>query len=187
LSANDPPKKPIKTRIISSTVIVPDIESSSLLFEKFYGKPLGSDKPRPGEVKTPLVLDPIETVYLESRGIIEVYLEDRKLRREDLIAWAREKIQRFDLLYPIYRSLRDMGLVVRPGLKFGGDFTVYRRGPGIDHSLFVVHSFPWPEARDPVELVKAGRLSHSVRKTFVLATVEPGGEPVFLMLKWYKP
>jgi tRNA-intron endonuclease len=80
-----------------------------------------------------------------------------------------------------------MDFVVRPGLKFGADFTVYRRGPGLEHSLFVVHVFPLEELRDPVELVKAGRLSHSVRKTFVLASVEADGTPTFLMLKWFKP
>jgi len=129
----------------------------------------------------------LETLYLVEKGVLSVYRDGSALSVGELREWARRRVARFDILYPVYKSLRNMGLVVRPGLKFGGDFTVYRHGPGIDHSLFVVHVFPWDEKRDPVELVKAGRLSHSVRKTFVLASIEADGTPAFLMLKWLRP
>ena len=177
-----------KALLISELIIVPDINDARELFSKFYGKPLGREKPKPGDVNEPLILDPIEAVYLAEKGAISV-VSDRgtPVSLGELREWARRRIARFDLLYPVYRALRELGLVVRPGLKFGGDFTVYRRGPGLDHSLFVVHTMPWNEKRDPVELVKAGRLSHSVRKTFVLASIEPSGETSFLMFKWYKP
>ncbi len=177
-----------KALLVSDSIIVPDLEDARELFNEFYGKPLGREKPKPGEVNEPLILDPIEAVYLAEKGVISVVsYSGEPVSLEELRSWARRRVARFDLLYPAYKALRDLGLVVRPGLKFGGDFTVYRRGPGIDHSLFVVHALPWDEKRDPVELVKAGRLSHSVRKTFVLASIEPSGETSFLMFKWYRP
>jgi tRNA-intron endonuclease len=168
--------------------MVPDIEESSNLFSHFYGKPIATEKPRPGEVKTPLILDPIETIYLAEKGIIRV--EDKKghvLSKEKLLEWAVARTPRFYELYSVYRSIRDRGLVVRPGLKFGSDYTVYRHGPGIDHSPYIVNVKPDNYMMDPVEIVKAGRLSHSVRKTFVLATVSEGGDVFYLMFKWFKP
>ena len=177
----------VRVVIVNGIPIVPDLEESRRLFSQFYGKPAGTRRPAPGEVERPLILDALELVYLAEKGLVEAEVDGRKLSYEELTEWAKNRVPRFALLYPVYRSLRDMGFVVRPGLKFGSDFTVYRHGPGIEHSLFVVHVFPPAEKRDPVELVKAGRLSHSVRKTFVLATVEPGGKPVYLMLKWFRP
>ncbi len=180
--------KPARGVLLGTAVIVPSLDESRVFFDSFYGKPLGTEKPKPGEVDRPLVLDPIEAVYLAEKGALKVYgQEDTEVPIERLKEWAESVLPRFNLLYPVYKALRDMGFVVRPGLKFGSDFTVYRRGPGLEHSLFVVHVFPYSERRDPVELVKAGRLSHSVRKTFVLATVEPDSSPSFLMLKWFKP
>ncbi|MCE4625253.1 MAG: tRNA-intron lyase [Desulfurococcales archaeon] len=182
--ARNPPYRAV---LLANTVIVPDLNDSKKLFEKFYGKPVGTEKPKPGDVETPLVLDPLETFYLAKQGVIEVYdKHGQRLSREELEKWAESRLPRFKHLYKVYESLRMMGFVVRPGLKFGADFTVYRRGPGLEHSLFIVNVYPLQESIDPVELVKAGRLSHSVRKTFVLASLE-GGEPVYLMFKWFKP
>ncbi|MEB3844284.1 MAG: tRNA-intron lyase [Desulfurococcales archaeon] len=173
--------------LLSGTVIVPDIRSSGELFSSFYGKPAGVDKPKPGDVSSPVILDPLEAVYLCESGIIRVVDSGgAEIGVDRLKAWARERLPRFDELYPVYRDLRGRGFVVRSGLRYGSDFTVYRFGPGIDHSPYIVHVFPSQSKIDPVEIVKAGRLSHSVKKTFILSTLE-GGRPVYLMFKWFKP
>ena len=89
-------------------------------------------------------------------------------------------------LYSVYRDLRDRGLVVRPGLKFGADFAVYRHGPGIDHAPFLVNVVDPGEEVDAGEILRAARLSHSVRKTLTVA-VERGGDVEYIMFKWFKP
>ncbi len=177
----------IKAVMINNTVLIPELRDAKLLFEEFYGKPIGVEKPRPGEVESPLLLDPLETLYLAEKKRIIVYKNNRSLSERELEDWATSKMPRFSELYPIYRDLRDRGLVVRSGLKYGSDFTVYRHGPGIDHSPYIVHVRGWSTRLDPVEIVKAGRLSHSVRKTFILASLEENMEPVYLMFKWFKP
>ncbi len=178
----------IKALMYSTTIIVPDLDESDELFREFYGKPAGYDKPKPGEARGPLILDPLEAVYLLELGKLEVYRSSGDpVNYEELVEWARKRIPRFDMLYPVYKDLRNRGFVVRSGLKYGSDFTVYRHGPGIDHSPYIVHSYPGKYTIDPVEIVKAGRLSHTVRKTFILSIT--GGESyvVYLMFKWFKP
>jgi len=93
----------------------------------------------------------------------------------------------FDELYTVYRDLRGKGYVVRPAMKFGADFAVYQYGPGIDHAPFIVHVIPGNQSIDPVEMVRAGRLSHTVRKKFILATIDEAQKKVlYFMFVWWK-
>ncbi len=163
----------ISARLLGSRVLIPDIEDSQRLYsEGFYGKPLGEPKPR-GLVEKPLVLDLVEAVYLAEKGVLDVVDEEgRRLTPGELREKARSLIPRFDYLYRVYSELRDAGYVVRSGLKFGADFAVYIHGPGIDHAPFLVSVLDYDESIDPLEIVKAGRLSHSVRKHFIIAAVD---------------
>ena len=34
--------------------------------------------------------------------------------------------------------MRDSGLIVTPGIKFGCDFAVYKYGPGVEHAPYMV-------------------------------------------------
>ena len=182
-------ESPITALFINNSIIIPDLNDAKKLFMEFYGKPIGSEKPRPGEVSAPLILDPLEAFYLlEKNKIIIIEFDNNKIININyLLEWARSKMPRFDELYPIYKDLRDRGFVVRSGLRYGSDFTVYRHGPGIDHSPYIVHVYKSTYRLDPVEIVKAGRLSHSVRKTFILSSLSENREPVYLMFKWFKP
>ncbi len=175
--------------LIGPHVIVPDISSARKLFsEGFYGKPLGIPKPKSFEFDAPLVLSIIEALYLVEKGVLEVVdTSGRKLSPEELREVGRSHNPRFDLLYTVYRDLRDRGFVVKSGLKFGCDYAVYVYGPGIDHAPFLVHVMRADEEIDPVEIVRAGRLSHSVRKSFIIAAVEPDGRVKYIMFKWFKP
>jgi tRNA-intron endonuclease len=173
-------------RLYNNHVVIESIDESRRLYaEGFYGKPLGVDKPSGPNFDSPLLLSPLEAVYLSKKGLIEVIdpkgkpvapeeLEDRLLSDE-----------RIKLLYRVYEDLRERGLIVKPGMKFGADFAVYRFGPGIDHAPYLVVVRPLNERMDPVEIVKTGRLSHSVRKTFTIASPTGGGVK-YIIFKWVK-
>ncbi|KSW11782.1 ribonuclease BN [Pyrodictium occultum] len=155
----------------------------------FYGKPLGIPKPGGAEFDAPLELGLVEAVYLAEKGVLEVRDEEgRPVGPGELAARARSAIPRFGLVYKVYRELRDKGYIARSGLKYGADFAVYEKGPGIDHAPYLVHVVEAGGEIDPLEIVRAGRLSHSVRKAFILAVAGPGETPVrYLMFKWSKP
>jgi tRNA-intron endonuclease len=180
--------KTFKGTLIGFSVVVDDIEASRRLYSMgYYGKPIGVQKPRGPDFDAPLKLSILEALYLAERGVLEVV--DTRGDRVDLerLRGILGEMKKFNLLYRVYRDLRDRKLVARPGLKFGADFTVYRVGPGIDHAPYVIHVYEPEERIDPVEIVRAGRLSHSVRKTFVMATPTRDGRVLYLMFKWFKP
>jgi len=172
-----------------NAVIVEDILHARCIYSLgFYGKPLGVDKPRGADFESPVRLDIVEALYLVERGILQVSKPSGDpVLPEELASLGRGLYKDFNVLYRVYSHLRDNGLVVRSGLRYGADFTVYREGPGVEHAPYVLHVYEISHALEPTDIIRAGRLSHSVKKTFIIATVEPDGSPKYLMLKWWRP
>ena len=183
------PEKKIRAYIVSGRIIVYDINSAMELYKSgFCGKYVGVNKPKTPEVERPLELSFLEAVYLAEKGLLEVYRsEGEKCSLEELKEYARKNYELFDDVYEVYKDLRDKGYIVRPGLKYGSTFSVYRYGPGIDHAPFLVHVMSYKDKLDPLEIIRAGRLSHSVRKKFILATVHPETRTVkYYVFTWFR-
>lgn len=172
----------VRGKLAGRLVIVPSVEESEkLYFGGFYGTPIGEEKPREGRLSSPIALSLIEALYLAERSVLSVSSRGRELSAEEIHAMLspRERI-----LYAAYRDLRDAGLVVRSGIKFGADFTVYRLAPGVEHAPYIVHAAEESEKVKPIEIVRAGRVSHSVKKVFSIAIVRADGSVEYLMLRW---
>ncbi|MFO8052236.1 MAG: tRNA-intron lyase [Thermoplasmatota archaeon] len=100
-----------------------------------------------------------------------------------------------DLRFDTYSDLRSRGWLARSGFKYGAHFRVYTSISLEEHSRFLVHcvdsetSFTWEE------LSRMMRLSHSVRKRFLLSIPsddigEPhhhGSGPLYLEISWTRP
>ncbi|MEM2094679.1 MAG: tRNA-intron lyase [Candidatus Bathyarchaeia archaeon] len=154
----------------------------------FFGKPLGVAKPRLGDFSRPLLLDLIEGLYLFDKGVIRVCdARGRPMRRSRLLARGREVYERFNEEFLVYKDLRDLGKVVLPGIKFGCEFAVYERGPGIDHAPYLVSVRRAGDLVSSADLVRAGRLATTVRKRFVVAVPDVKASLVrYLMFDWFK-
>jgi tRNA-intron endonuclease len=181
----------LRARLVGRRVLVFDPEDARRLYSLgFYGRSLGNPKPRsPDDVRPPLELSLVEALYLVEKGVLEVVdPEGRRVEASELARLGRSVNPEFDKLYRVYRELRDAGYVVRSGLKYGADYAVYEQGPGIDHAPYVVHVLGYRETIDPLEIVRAGRLSHSVRKRFIVAAVDDEtGATTYIMFKWCNP
>ena len=164
-------------------------EGSKLYKIGFYGKPVGIPKPKIAEFDVPLVLDLMEGLYLAEKGTISVYegSEKRKIGLKKLRQRVKQLYEEFDGKYTVYRDLRDNGLIVTPGIKFGCDFAVYKHGPGLEHAPYMVSVKKAKSEITATEIVKAGRLATTVRKRFIIAV--PGLEKKkirYLIFKWFK-
>jgi tRNA-intron endonuclease len=162
-------------------------ESRRLYATGFYGKPLGIPKPKE-DFEAPLVLDPIEGIYLLEKEMISVYSGkgETEVTLEKLKNVASETLEGFEEKYNIYKDLRERGLIVTPGIKYGCDFAVYEKGPGQDHAPYIIKVKGSDEGLTAAEIVEAGRLATSVRKTFIIAMIY-SGEIRFLSFKWWRP
>lgn len=179
--------------LIGTRILVLDPGEARELFKQgFYGKFTGVDKVRPEEVdkvERPLELSLLEALYLMEKGLLTVKkLSGEEVSLGELRELGRKLYRDFDLLYTVYRDLREMGYVVRTGLRYGTYFAVYERGPGIDHAPFLVDVMSRRSTLDPLAIVRSGRLSHSVRKRFVVACYDEGeGRVKYLVFTWFTP
>lgn len=181
---------PFEAEFVENFLIIWDPQNGSELFKLgFYGKPLGIPKPKSPKFDAPLVLDLMEGLYLVEKGLIKVVEApgrsdvDFELLRER----ARRLYEDFDLKYLVYRDLRGKGLVVTPGVKYGCDFAVYKRGPGIDHAPYMVSVKSRKDVISATDIVRAGRLATTVRKRFIIAVPDFEGNRIeYLIFRWFK-
>ncbi len=155
----------------------------------FFGKPVGIPKPKPEqEFKAPLILDLMEGLYLLDRKIIRVTDAEtgKSVPRAKLLKLANHTYKQFNLGYSAYENLREKGLIVTPGIRFGSDFAIYEHGPGIDHAPFIVTVKKEQETMGPFEVVLAGRLATTVRKQFTIAVPNRRSKVDYLVFRWFK-
>lgn len=184
-----PKTTPIKVNLVGKRVIVWDVQDGYELYNNgFFGKPLGVRKPQLGEeFRDPSELSFFETAYLLKKGRITLFNEQgKKLSLNEFIEHCKANYQYFEIKMKVYTYLRDLGYIVRPGLKFGVDFAVYIKGPGLEHSPYLVHIIEKDGKINPIELVRAGRLATTVRKNFVIATFIKN-KLHFFVFNRYKP
>jgi len=181
----------IQAELIENFLIVWNTAKGSALYRQgYYGKPIGIPKPKLMEFNVPLILDLMEGLYLTEKRMLTV-TEDKKTKKQvsltKLRQTARKLYEEFDLKYAVYRDLRDHGLIVTPGIKFGCDFAVYKHGPGLEHAPFMVSVKKATDEITATEMVKAGRLATTVRKRFIIAVPEKESEKIrYLIFKWFK-
>jgi len=185
-----PVTKPLVAELIGTRLIVWDSSDGVSLYRRgFFGKPVGIPKPKPEqEFKAPLMLDLMEAVYLLDRRNIRIIdaKNSTPVSRSKLFQLANRTYKQFELGYAAYEDLRNKGLIVTPGIRFGSDFAIYEHGPGIDHAPFIVTVKKEEDTMGPFEVVLAGRLATTVRKQFTIAVPKGRGKPDYLVFKWFK-
>ena len=183
-------RKKIGVELIENFLVVWNPEEGSELYKKgFYGKPLGIAKPKIPEFNVPLILDLMEGLYLVEKESITVYERNpkKKVSLKKLRQTATQLYEEFEEKYTVYHDLRDNGLVVTPGIKFGCDFAVYRHGPGVEHAPYMVSVKLADSQMTATEIVKAGRLATTVRKRFIIAVPDlEKGRIRYFIFKWFK-
>jgi len=177
----------MKSELVENRIIVWDIEDSKKLFsEGYYGKPIGMPKPKIEEIDVPLILDLIEGLYLLENKKITITRLKEKINSEKMTEICKKEVHEFEKKYIVYKNFRDKGYIINPGIKFGCDFAVYEKGPGIDHAPFLIQVYNRSESITTTGIVLAGRLATTVRKQFILAIPKGKDKVDFLALDWWK-
>lgn len=169
--------KTIITILKNNLIIVSTPESIEELVTRGYGTK--QDKM--------LMLTFYEALYLLSKGIIQVQMQQGKAKKQldfqtllshynasDQNAWAK---------YLIYRDLRSRGYVTREGFGLGTDFRVYERGEyGSATAKYLTYGIQEGQPITILELAQALRYAHSQKKELVLAVLNRRGEVVYYSL-----
>jgi tRNA-intron endonuclease len=179
-----------KVELIENFLVVWDSTEGSQLYKAgYYGKPVGIPKPKIPEFDVPLILDLMEGLYLAENEKIVIYEnpDETKVSLKKLRQKTKQLYDEFEEKYAVYHDLRESGLIVTPGIKFGCDFAVYKYGPGVEHAPYMVSVKKAGSDISATEIVKAGRLATTVRKRFIIAVPDLGLKEIkYLIFKWFK-
>jgi tRNA-intron endonuclease len=179
-----------KVELIENFLVVWDSTEGSQLYKTgYYGKPVGISKPKIPEFDVPLILDLMEGLYLAENEKIVIYEnpDGTKVSLKKLRQKTKQLYDEFEEKYAVYHDLRESGLIVTPGIKFGCDFAVYKYGPGVEHAPYMVSVKKAGSDISATEIVKAGRLATTVRKRFIIAVPDLGSKEIkYLIFKWFK-
>ncbi len=161
-------------------------DSQKLFANGYYGKPIGIPKPKIDEINVPLILDLMEGCYLLQKSIISIYKEKKKITEREMLEICKKEYHNFDKKFLVYKNFRDKGYIINPGIKFGCDFAVYQKGPGIDHAPYLVQVYNMTDSISSTGVVLAGRLATTVRKQFILAIPHGKDDVNYLALDWWR-
>jgi len=139
-------------RVDGGYMVFDEGDANTLYWGRYFGRPVNTSKPRQGDKLAPLRLSRYEALYLLEKNEIEVYRGLKKTKPTPFRG-------RSATTYLVYKDLRERGLIVRSGLKFGATFAVYLKGPGIDHA-------PFFGAGSRRRLQADGRRGNTRRQTF---------------------
>lgn len=122
-----------------------------------------------------LELAPSEIAHLLDRGLLDVEESFEKVYDHfaDNDSEFREK-------YVAYSDLRERGLIVKTGFKFGAHFRVYSRGVNPykeakgrkEHTKFIVHAVRENKEMSFQEMSRAVRLASNIRAKMLWAVVD---------------
>ena len=137
----------------------------------------------------------IEACLLLKRGKINVFKGKKKLKFDELYNHACSLDKRFPERFRVYEDLRERGLLVRTGYKFGCDFRVYERGVQLkkgpkaakEHTKWIVFAVPEDYNCSFQELSRAVRLAHNIRARMLWAIVDNEGDCTYLQVTRHKP
>jgi len=107
----------------------------------------------------------LEVSYLAEKGI----LDNTPIMESDI--------------YLVYRDLRNRGLIVKSGFKYGTHFRVYERSMD-EHSKYLVHLI---SKREEIQKIsRAVRVAHGVKKNLLLAYPD-NGDILYFKFSWIRP
>ncbi|MEM0492377.1 MAG: tRNA-intron lyase [Candidatus Thermoplasmatota archaeon] len=148
--------------LLHNRVVVFNPELATYLHQQgFYGKPFGNA----------LQLSLIEAIYLENMNVLRLYSikDDKKIKNKEMKDIIKNQQDDVDDYLRVFADLKNKGLIVKTGFKFGTNFRVYTRRPDLTHAEYLVHIVPYKYKGVWSEISRGVRLAHSVNKEFILA------------------
>jgi tRNA-intron endonuclease len=177
----------VKAELNEEKVIIWDKEAANNIFNNgWYGELL--------EDRLELAL--VEAALLMERQKIEIVKGKKKIDFQKFFKHALKIDPRFKARYTVYKDLRERGLPVRTGFKFGCDFRVYERGvtpikkgpkQAHEHTKWIVFAVPEDYNCSFQELSRSVRLAHNIRAHMLWAVIDNEGDVTYYEINYISP
>lgn len=169
----------IKGILLKDRVVIFDEEIAELLHTaEFFGKRFGKG----------LQISLVEALYLAKKNLLKIHLPSgesvSKQRFQSIINERQKDIKK---RYIVFHDLKTQGLIVKTGFKFGNHFRAYTSQPEKTHAEYLVHAVSYIDPVEWAEVSRAIRLAHSVKKTFLFASIDINKNIRYLSFKRIRP
>jgi tRNA-intron endonuclease, archaea type len=181
------PEKVFKAELVEEKVIVWNKDGAKQIFDLgWYGDFL----------ENRIELSLVEAALLLERGRIEISKNKKKMTFDEFYKHCIKTDIRFHIRYIVYKDLRERGLPVRTGFKFGCDFRVYERGvtpikkgpkAPHEHTKWIVFTVPEDYSCSFHELSRAVRLAHNIRANMLWAIVDNENDVTYYSITYLSP
>jgi len=121
-----------------------------------------------------LQLSLIEAYYLMKKGILNATASGKLMTVSEMEKFGSEVQNEFTSRSKTFDDLRDKGLLVKTGFKYGTHFRVYEGSPDKCHARYLVHSVDGKKKMTWPEISRTVRLAHGVKKEILFADSENG-------------
>ncbi|MBN1280592.1 MAG: tRNA-intron lyase [Candidatus Thermoplasmatota archaeon] len=134
-----------------------------LLQKEFFGKPFGAG----------LQLSFVEALYLQRKKVLDILrIDGTRLSYEASLVAMRKFQPDIEKRLLVFQELKQRGLLVKTGFKFGAHFRAYTKQPDATHAEYLIHVVDKGFTSIWAEISRAVRLAHSVNKEFVFARID---------------
>jgi len=156
-------KGKVEGQLLEDRIVITGKDANALHESGFYGKP-GAQS---------LQLSFLEAAYLMDKGVLELRnaRTGKSVAHKAFLKIARDRQNEFNERLTAYSDLRDRGMVVKTGFKYGTHFRVYQGDPSNTHAKYLMHAVPEDYTSTWPELSRAVRLAHGVRKEILFSRV----------------
>ena len=164
--------------LIRDRVFVFDFEDAEILRNYgFYGNMMNDT----------MQLSLVESCHLISKGKLKVLSPDEEeLDFNDLREFGSTLQKDFAKRLMIYSDLRERGLVVKTGFKYGTDFRAYTKSPDDCHARYLAHTVTEDDLKTWPDISRTVRLSTGVKKEILFGRVVKNSIQ-YLEFKWFRP
>ncbi|XP_075980825.1 tRNA splicing endonuclease subunit 2 [Anticarsia gemmatalis] len=154
-------------------VIVPDSDSEE---ENYFANLKPKCCLNKIKIQEKLMLTPQEAFFLlYGLGCLQIVnLDNTLLNIEKCWELFTMADKNFVSKYVVFHYYRSKGYIVKPGIKFGGDYLLYKEGPAMSHAEYIVvikskyKSFGWIEMLGHVRMANT-----TVKEILIAEVIEP--------------
>lgn len=165
--------------LLRDRVLIFNESMAKQLYKKeFFGKLFGDG----------LQISLVEALYLAKNKYLSVQTPKKEMVSEKRLKTIIAQFQNdIDRRFIVYCDLKNNGLIVKTGFKFGNHFRAYTKHPDETHAEYLVHAVSSSYSLGWAEVSRAIRLAHSVNKIFLFACIDDQQNVSYLSFKRIRP
>jgi len=173
----------VKKEIFQANLNGKTISSNSKKAYTFFSENFFGEK-----VNEKIVYFPAEGFFLFKNKDMKILQNKKKLNENEVIKKFERIDKKFQAKYRAYEELRKKGLILKSGVKYGSDFSVYEKGkkPGKAHSSWLLSVEESSKKINWQEFVLKNRVANSTKKKVLIALQGEDGNLLFYEEAWKK-